>query len=539
MEILQGVGASAGLAVGKIKFWLPEIYNTAYHKVDDPDEEIDRFNRAKHQAVAQLTQLYEKTASTLGEEQALLFNIHQMMMEDEDFVGAVFDAIKNESANAEYAVQKSTDAQAGVLVVTKDPYMMDRVADVHDICRRLLRILSGKTETAIALDEACIVAAADLTPSDTAQLDRGKVLAVLTAKGSANSHTAIFARVLGIPAVVNLGDSIHAGVDGLTVCVDGADGTVCLDPDKETLDDFETRHAALRQDKERLQEFFGKQTKTKDGRRIEIHANIGSTDDLERVIANDAEGIGLFRSEFLFLGRDIAPTEEEQFRAYKKAAEKMAGKRVTIRTLDIGADKHVDYLNVSKEENPALGLRGIRLCLEYPEIFTTQLRAILRASAFGRIAVMFPMVNSVNDVRRAKQFLESVKRQLDDSGVAFDRQMEVGVMIETPAAALISESLAQHVDFFSIGTNDLTQYTLAADRQNQSLAQYCDPYHEAVVRLIEITVQNAHDHGAWVGVCGELGADPKMTKWFVENDIDELSVAPSDVLMLRSIIAEM
>lgn len=540
MITLQGEGVSKGVAFGKLHFFVRGGGTVERKTVTDSEAEVRRFEDARAKAVAELATLYTKTKKELGEENSLLFQIHQMMLEDLDYGDAILGKIRNDHVNAEYAVQQTAEEFANMFASMDDAYMRGRAADVRDVSNRVIAILSGKpTGGGLQTTEPCIIAADDLAPSETAQLDKSKVLAFVTAGGSSNAHTAIFARTMGIAAVIGLQDSLKPEYEGKEVIVDGSTGKVYLDADEQTREQMTEKKQAEDTHKKLLALYRGRKTETKSGRHIELCANIGNPSDLSAVLANDAEGIGLFRSEFLYLENSDYPTEDEQFEAYRTVAEKMDGKRVVIRTLDIGADKQADYFQLPHEENPAMGLRAIRICLTRPEIFKTQLRALYRASAYGKVAIMFPMITSVEEVRQCKQLCAEVRNELTQEGVPFATDVELGIMIETPAAAVISDELAQEVDFFSVGTNDLTQYTLACDRQNASIAQFCNTHHKAILRLIKLAAQNAHKAGIWIGICGELGADEQLTETFVNMGIDELSVTPASILGLRAHISEL
>ncbi len=538
MKILQGKSVCGGIAAGNIFYIQHGVKPVSRTRVEAADiqQEHARLRAAKEQALRELKELYNKALPEVGTQGAMIFEIHQMMLEDEDYCASIESIINTQMVNAEYAVSLTGDNFAKMFAEMDDPYMRERAADVRDISARLVRCLAGRS-TLTGPQEPAIIAADDLTPSETIQLDKEKILAFATAGGSTNSHTAILARTMGIPAVVGLDAALNE-LHGASAILDGFTGELYIDPD-------ETARAALEQKRQKdadykalLREYKNQPNITLDGKEILLYSNIGNPSELNLVLQNDSGGIGLFRSEFLFLESDDYPTEEQQFQVYKTVAQTMAGKRVVFRTLDIGADKQVDYFHLAKEENPALGVRGLRLCLERPEIFKTQLRALLMASAFGKVAVMFPMVASAWEVIAAKEALETAKSELRALGIAYDAEIECGIMIETPAAALISDSLAPLVDFFSIGTNDLTQYTLAVDRQNRQLDRYCDTHHEAVLRLIEISAQNAHAHGKWIGICGELAADLSLTERFLRMGIDELSVSPVKTLELRKKIRE-
>lgn len=538
MTVIHGKSACTGIAFGKIRYFLRNAFQVEKHAVSDPEAEVKRFEAARGQAVAELAMLYAKATKEVGEENSLLFQIHQMMLEDLDYCESVTGIIREEKANAEYAVNETAKRFAEMFSNMDDEYMRGRAADVQDVSRRVLGILTGTTAGGFQSDEPVIIAADDLAPSETVQLDKKKILAFVTAGGSESSHTAILARTMGIPAIIGVGEALNEGWDGREAAVDGSTGEVYLEPDEDTVSRLRLKEKKDQEYRELLEQYRGKETVTRSGQRVLLYANIGSPEDMEAVLANDAEGIGLFRSEFLYLESQDYPTEEEQFQAYKTVAEIMNGKRVVIRTLDIGADKQAAYFHLPKEENPAMGMRAIRLCLTRPEIFHTQLRALYRASAYGKIAILFPMITSVQEVRRIQKAVSEVKEELSRERIPFDPAVELGLMIETPAAAVISDRLAPLVDFFSVGTNDLTQYTLAVDRQNEQAAEFCDKHHEAILRLIEFAAKSAHEAGIWIGICGELGADPELTSTFLKMSIDELSVSPSAILPLRSRICQ-
>lgn len=533
MLTLKGKSVSSGITIGPLALFHRNTISTAVRPIDDAEAEVSRFQAARAASISQLQSLYEKAVEKIGEEQAAVFEVHQMMLDDDDYVDDIVSQIRDEKLNAEAAVEHTAQNFAAMFRGMDDAYMQARAADVLDISRRVERELCGGEGIDFSAYDQVIIAADDLAPSETLQLDTDKILGFVTSGGSTNSHTAILARTLGIAAVVSTGTQLHNDVDGKTAIVDGTTGTVYIDPDEETLERMKKRQNSEIRRRQELESVRGTESITRDGRHIDVYANIGNPDNLSQVLSNDAEGIGLFRSEFLYLGRNTYPTEEEQFEAYKKTAQTMAGKKVIIRTLDIGADKKVDYFNLAPEENPAMGMRAIRICLTRPELFRTQLRALCRASAFGTIAVMFPMIISTDEVRRAKAILQDVQRELDEQGVKYDSHMEVGIMIETPAAAVMSDELAKEVDFFSIGSNDLTQYTLAIDRQQTQLDAFFDAHHPAVLRLIGQTIANGHKEGIWVGICGELGADLALTETFLRMGVDELSVSPPAVLPLR------
>ena len=532
MTVLKGKSVCAGIVKGPLLiFKTGGSEKISSSSVLSPEEELARLSAACEKAKSQLAKLYEKALETTGEEGAMLFEVHQMMIDDEDFQEAMKDAVAD-GKTAEDAAVSAGEQFAEIFENMDDEYFKARSADMRDIAARIERCLKGEEDLIPEFSVPSVVMAEDLTPSQTVMLDKAMVLAFVTRKGSENSHTAILSRMLGIPAVIGIDIDDESLEDGKTVIVDGNEGLVIADPDSDTEEAYGARIEALEKEKSELSEMIGLPSETKDGRKIKLFANIASPEDLELVIKNDAEGIGLFRSEFLYLAQDDFPGEEQQFKAYKKVLEGMKGKNVVIRTMDIGADKQVDYLGLPKEENPALGMRAIRICLTRPEIMKTQLRALFRASAFGDLSIMYPMIASCDEVRKLKAMAEEVKAELDSEGISYGHP-EQGIMIETPAAAIISDKLAEMVDFFSIGTNDLTQYTLAVDRQNDSLEAFCDVHHEAVLRLIEMTARNAHEKGIWVGICGELGADESLTEEFIRMGIDELSVSPSKLLSLR------
>lgn len=537
MQIYNGKSVFGGIAIGKISVYQKKEQQVKRVKIDDPEQEMARYEKAKAEGIKQLQGLYDKALREVGEANAAIFEVHQMMMEDDGYNESVENIIRSQGVNAEYAVATTGDNYAQMFSAMDDDYMRERAADVRDISERLLTILNGEETGAVDADEPKIIVAEDLAPSETVQLDKDKVLSFVTVKGSLNSHTAILARTMAIPALVNTSVSLESEMDGRLGIVDGADGTFYVDPDEETLAEMKKRQEEDLSRKQLLLTLKGKENVTLDGQKVMLYANIGNIKDLATVIQNDAGGIGLFRSEFIYLEKEDFPTEEEQFQIYRQVAQTMAGKRVIIRTLDIGADKQCDYFHMEHEENPALGCRAIRICLTRPEIFKTQLRALFRASAFGKIAIMYPMITSVQEVRKIKEIVEEVKAELTSQGVEFGNP-EQGIMIETPAAAIISADLAKEVDFFSIGTNDLSQYTMAIDRQNPQLDLFFDPHHPAVLRMISLVVENAHKAGIWAGICGELGADQSLTKEFLAMGVDELSVSPGSILPLRKIILE-
>ena len=538
MKVYQGKSVFGGIAIGKIQVWKKGEQQVKRYKVEDLDGEVARFQTAKDEAVEQLGALYEKALKEVGEASAAIFEVHQMLLEDDDYIESVENIIRTQEVNAEYALAATGDNFANMFAAMDDEYMRERAADFKDITERVITILNGGGQQQMDASEPTIIMADDLAPSETVQMDKDKVLSFVTVHGSLNSHTAILARTMGIPALIGtLELHLDESLNGAMAVVDGNDGCVYIDPDEETLVQMQEKLKADKEQKELLQTLKGEKSVTLDGKNIMTYANIGDVKDLAKVLQNGAEGIGLFRSEFLYLEKETYPTEEEQFFVYKTVAETMAGKRVIIRTLDIGADKQADYFALDKEENPAMGLRAIRICLTRPEIFKTQLRALFRASAFGKIAIMYPMITSVKEVHQIREIVAEVKKELDDANIAYG-EVEQGIMIETPAAVMISDLLAEEVDFFSIGTNDLTQYTLAIDRQNQSLDEFYDAHHTAVLRMINQTVQNAHKAGIWCGICGELGADQALTKLFLSMGIDELSVSPGSVLPVRKIVRD-
>lgn len=537
MQIYNGKSVFGGIAIGKISVYQKKEQQVKRVKIDDPEQEMARYEKAKAEGIKQLQGLYDKALREVGEANAAIFEVHQMMMEDDGYNESVENIIRSQGVNAEYAVATTGDNYAQMFSAMDDDYMRERAADVRDISERLLTILNGEETGAVDADEPKIIVAEDLAPSETVQLDKDKVLSFVTVKGSLNSHTAILARTMAIPALVNTSVSLESEMDGRLGIVDGADGTFYVDPDEETLAEMKKRQEEDLSRKQLLLTLKGKENVTLDGQKVMLYANIGNIKDLATVIQNDAGGIGLFRSEFIYLEKEDFPTEEEQFQIYRQVAQTMAGKRVIIRTLDIGADKQCDYFHMEHEENPALGCRAIRICLTRPEIFKTQLRALFRASAFGKIAIMYPMITSVQEVRKIKEIVEEVKAELTSQGVEFGNP-EQGIMIETPAAAIISDDLAKEVDFFSIGTNDLSQYTMAIDRQNPQLDLFFDPHHPAVLRMISLVMENAHKAGIWAGICGELGADQSLIKEFLAMGVDELSVSPGSILPLRKIILE-
>ena len=537
MRIYTGKGVYGAIAIGKISiFSRQQIAITKLH-IEDIDAEKARVQAAKEKSIAQLQEIYEKALKDVGEANAQIFEIHMMMLEDDDYNDSISDMIESKHVNAEYAVSVTAENFSEMFASMDDSYMQARAADVKDISNRIIRNLSMDAESENAMSDKMIVCADDLSPSETILLDKDKVYAFVTAYGSSNSHTAILARNMNIPAVIGVGEAFLNKIkNGITAIVDGYTGEIFVDPDEKTTAELTAKQKADEEKKRLLQTLKGKENVTKDGKKINIYANIGSVDNIGAVLLNDAGGIGLFRSEFLYLENSDFPTEEQQFHAYKRVLESMAGKKVIIRTLDIGADKQVDYFGLKKEENPALGYRAIRICLTRPEIFKTQLRALFRASVYGNLGIMFPMITSVSEVEKALAMCGEVKAELKEQGITVSDSVELGIMIETPAAAIISDKLAKLVDFFSVGTNDLTQYTLACDRQNPDIEQFCDTHHEAILRLIEMSAENAHKNGAWIGICGELAADTTLTETFLRMGIDELSVSPTFVLKVRDAV---
>ena len=538
MITIQGKGASTGVALGPLYFYQRAKSTIKRYQVKDTDAEWARFKAAQEKAIEQLGVLAEKARVEAGDDAAMLFETHQMMAEDLDYEESIQALIQEEKNNAEAAVSDTAAQFADMFANMDDPYMQARSADVKDVSGRIISILTGVVQGGIDSPVPVILAADDLAPSETVQLDKSKILGFVTEGGSGSSHTAILARTMGIPAIIGVGDQLKAEYAGHEVILDGNTGNVIVDADEATKTRMLAKLEEQMKQQALLDELKGKPNVTKDGQSIRIYCNIGSPDDVPAVLKNDAGGVGLFRSEFLYLNCDDYPSEDYQFEAYKKALSDMGGKEVVIRTLDIGADKQIGYFNLPNEENPALGNRALRICLNRPEIFHTQIRALYRASAFGKLAIMFPMVTSVWEVREAKKMCERVQKELTDEGIPFDHEVEVGIMIETPAAAVISDRLAKEVDFFSCGTNDLTQYTLACDRQNNDLGRFFDPHHPAVMRLLKMVCDNAHKNGIWVGICGELGADLKLTELFLSIGIDELSVSPRSVLPLRQKVRE-
>lgn len=537
MQIYKGKSVFGGIAIGKISVYKKDEQLVKRVKIEDADAEMERYTTARNIAAAQLQKLYDKALKEVGEANAAIFEVHQMMLEDEDYNESVENIIHSQMVNAEYAVASTADNFAQMFEAMDDDYMRGRAADVRDISERVITVLAGGAGSGLDSDEPVIIAADDLAPSETVQLDKDKVLSFVTAHGSENSHTAILARTMGIPALIGTGIDLDETVDGKLGIVDGTNGVVYVDPDAELLEEMKKKQQEEQEKKRLLQTLKGKENITLDGQKVMLYANVGNIKDLGIALQNDAGGIGLFRSEFIYLGQDHYPTEEEQFQIYKTVAETMAGRRVIIRTLDIGADKQCDYFELDKEDNPAMGLRAIRICLTRPEIFKTQLRALFRASVYGNINIMYPMIISVDEVRQIKAIVEEVKAELTEQGIEYGNPAQ-GIMIETPASVMMSRELAEEVDFFSIGTNDLTQYTLAIDRQNSRLDKFFDSHHPAVLRMIQMTVENAHKAGIWCGICGELGADQALTKDFLAMGVDELSVSPGSILPLRKIIRE-
>ena len=538
MVTLQGKGVFGGIAIGEIAFYKRAEGQVQRKRVEDTSSEIQRFESAKDKAIEQLGELYDKAVQEVGEGNAMIFQVHQMMLDDLDYVEAITNMITTQQVNAEYAVAATGDNFSQMFASMDDEYMRGRAADVKDISERVVSILSGNENSGLVTDKPVILAADDLAPSETVQLEKDKVLSFITQGGSTNSHTAILARTMNIPAIIGAGSGLSEEYEGKLGIVDGAEGLIYVDPDEETLTKYQEKQKEYQGKQELLQQLKGEENITLDGQKIKVYANIGNASDIGAVMQNDAGGIGLFRSEFLYLESDNYPTEEEQFKVYRYVAETMAGKMVVIRTLDIGADKQIDYFNLPKEENPALGYRAIRICLTQHDIFKTQLRALFRASAFGNIAIMFPMIVAVEEVLEIKEIVAEVKAELDEAGIPYNKDTQLGIMIETPAAAIISDELAREVDFFSVGTNDLTQYTTAVDRQNANLDTFYYPHHKALLRLIKMAADNAHKNGIWIGICGELGADMELTETFLSMGIDELSVSPACILPLRKKIRD-
>ena len=537
MQRFQGKSVYKGIAMGPVVVLKKNDYQVKRTRIEDPKSEAKRVTEAVEKSQDQLGRLYDKAVKEVGEASAAIFEVHQMMLEDEDYLEAIQNMIQTEQVNAEYAVAVTGDNFAEMFAAMDDDYMKARSADIRDISERLVRNLSGQEDTDLSSIEPSVIVADDLSPSETVQMDKDKILAFVTVHGSTNSHTAILARMMNIPALIGVEMDLDELKTGMTAVVDGFQGQVIFEPDEEIKAETLTRMKEEEEKLKLLQELKGKENITLDGHKINIYANIGSVGDIGYVMENDAGGIGLFRSEFLYLGRNDFPTEEEQFQAYKQAVQMMAGKKVIIRTLDIGADKQVDYFNLGNEDNPAMGYRAIRICLKQPDIFKTQLRALLRAAVYGNLSIMYPMITSTEEVKRIYEIVAEVEEELKAQEIQY-KIPEQGIMIETPAAVMISDRLAEMVDFFSIGTNDLTQYTLAIDRQNEKLDDFYNPHHEAILRMIQMVVDNAHKCGKWAGICGELGADATLTEQFVRMGLDELSVAPSMVLKLRKIVRE-
>ena len=532
MIVIKGKGVCGGVAFGKLELMLKDANPVLRVRVEDTKKEVKRFEYAVERAINQLEKLYEKALLEVGEENAMIFDIHKMMLEDKDYLDSVLSNIESQNLNAESAVAITADSFAEMFASMEDSYMQARAADVRDISERIINLLTKREQTS-EYNEPKVIAAVDLAPSETVQMDKSKILAFVTEKGSANSHTAILARTMDIPAVILAEGIIDCENNGKDVIVDGFTGEIYISPDMQTVLEMQEKKQKNDDQKALLEKLKGVKPVTKDGREILLYANIGSLDDMSAVYANDGMGVGLFRSEFIYLESQTFPTEDEQFAIYKSAARKALGKRVIIRTLDIGADKNVDYFKLPKEENPAMGVRAVRICLTHQDIFKTQLRAIYRASAFGNIAIMFPMITSLSEIRKIKEIVNEVKNELKKENIFFNENMETGIMIETPAAAIISDKLAKEVDFFSVGTNDLTQYTLAVDRQNPEAEAFCDPHHMAVLRLIKMVTDNAHKEGIWVGVCGELAGDLSITETLLAIGVDELSVTPNLLLPLK------
>lgn len=535
MKSYKGKSIYNGVAIGKIYFYSKGEQVVKREKVDNSDEEVKRFEKAKEQAITELNSLYDKALKEVGEVNAAIFEVHAMMLEDDDYIDSIVNMISSQKVNAEYAVAMTGDNFSKLFAEMEDEYFKARAIDIKDISERVVNCLTGKALDGNLGEEPVIVLAKDLAPSETVQMDKSKLLGFVTELGSSNSHTAILARTMNIPALIGI--EALPELNGKLAILDGYSGTLIIEPEEDILEKMKKKQQEDLENRKLLMQLKGKETITLDGKKIHLYANIGSVSDVKAVLANDAAGIGLFRSEFLYLEKNTYPTEEEQFQVYRTVAEMMAGKKVIIRTLDIGADKQVDYFNLEKEENPAMGYRAIRICLDRTDIFKTQLRALYRASAYGNISIMYPMIISVDEVRQIKKIVEEVKAELMEQGIKFN-EVEQGIMIETPAAVMESEALAGEVDFFSIGTNDLTQYTLAIDRQNPKLDNIYDSHHPAVLKMIQMVVENGHKEGCWVGICGELGADISLTRTFLKMGVDELSVSPSFVLALRKEIRE-
>ena len=537
MITCQGKSVFSGVAIGKIFVYKKAENTVEKYQIEDPAAEFERFKAAQAKAITQLQALYEKTCKDIGEEEAMIFEMHQQLLEDLDYVESIQGIIENDKLNAEYAVFVTAEQFAAMFIAMNDEYMSGRAVDVKDVSERVISILNGAQVSAEAMPEPVIILAEDLAPSETVQFEKDKLLAFVTQKGSANSHTAILARMMNLPSLVTTDIELNMEYHDKMAIVDGFTGKIYIEPDEVTMAEMKEKQKRAEERRRMLQTLKGLPTVTKSGKHVHLYANIGGVEDVDAVLENDCEGIGLFRSEFLYLGREDYPSEEEQFEAYKTVISRMAGKKVIIRTLDIGADKQADYFNIAKEENPALGFRAIRICLERVDMFKTQLRAIYRASAYGKASIMFPMIISVSEIIRIKEIVEEVKEELRQNDIPFG-DVELGIMVETPAAVMISDQLAAEVEFFSIGTNALTQYTFAIDRQNQALEPFYDAHHDAVLRMIQKTIENAHAHGAWCGICGELGADMELTRRFVQMGIDELSVSPPFTLELRKKIRE-
>ena len=533
MKVLEGKAVFPGIAIGKIQVWKEEWDQVKRIHVPDRNQELRRLEEAKEKAVVELKELHRKAEIEAGSSEAEIFEVHQMMLDEGEYIEAIRSRIRTESVNAEYAATAAGEHFADMFRKMDNEYMKERAADILDITRRLVRVLSGEKQNRNIIQEPVILAAQNLSPSDTILLDKSKILAFVLKKGSVNSHTAILARAMNIPALIQV--PFSDDMEGSMAIVDGDKGKLLLDPDQDYLEKYTKEQNAEQEKQKLLNQLKGKETVTKGGRRIKLFANIGSREDVEAVLDNDGEGIGLFRSEFLYLGKEQLPSEEEQFQIYKDVARRMGDKRVIIRTLDLGADKQAPCFPMDKEENPAMGCRGIRLCLEHPQVFKTQLKAILRAGMYGNLSIMYPMITSIGELGKIREILQTAKQELQEEGKPY-KDLEQGIMVETPAAAMISDLLAKNVDFFSIGTNDLTQYTLAMDRQNEKLESFYEPGHEAVLRLIRMVIENAHKAGIWAGICGELGADTRFTEEFVKMGIDELSVSPSRILPLRRLI---
>ena len=538
MITVSGKAVCAGVAFGPVFVFSREESTIKRYHVENSEDEIERFEQARTQAISELDMLYNKAIGEVGEANAMIFQIHQMMLEDLDYIESIKNIITDQLINAETAVGQTCDNFVQMFRAMDDAYMRERSADVKDVSERLIKILSGRDKGNIIYDNPVIIIADDLAPSETVQFDKEKILAFVTEGGSTNSHTSILARMMNIPAVIGAKGALDPSFNGKTAIADGFTGTLYIDPDEDTISKMTEKKREIEEQTKLLQQLKGQKSITKDGQKIELCANIGNVHDVGAVLNNDAEGIGLFRSEFLYLESNDYPSEDIQFAAYKSVLSQMVNKRVIIRTLDIGADKQVDYFNMPKEENPAMGIRAIRICLTRPDIFKTQLRALYRASVFGRLAIMFPMIASEWEILKVLEIIENVKNELDSEGLAYSKNIELGCMIETPAAAVTSDILAKHLDFFSIGTNDLTQYTLAADRQNPDIGEFCDSHHVAVLRFINMVIQNAHANGTWVGICGELGSDITLTETFLAMGIDELSVTPSAILPIRKKVTE-